>query len=177
MRFYHELTDIIFDNKCECLFEPDILRQAIIKECKMLDIKLKHEYLINIHNTYPCVTLGRNHVYVHKLIAKEAYGDIPKGYVVHHVDSNKLNNMSNNLAIITPSEHSSIHQFENDYKDRRSEEGKWKGINASREATYRSDITVEKINELLQKGLSYDEIAKVLDCGINTVRRRMGYNY
>ena len=177
MRFYHELIDIVFDNKCQCLFEPNILRQSIIKECRLLDIKLKHDYLISIHNTYPSVSIGRNHVYVHKLIAKEIYGDIPNGYVVHHIDGNKLNNMGSNLMVITPSEHSSLHQFENGYKDRRSDEGKLKSINASREANFRSDITEEKIIELQKQGLNYSEISKILHCGENTVKRRMGYNY
>ena len=41
-------------------------------------------------------------------------------------------------------------------------------------ARTRKDVTVEKVAELRNKGLTIPEIAKELNCGINTVNRRLG---
>lgn len=46
---------------------------------------------------------------LHRLIFKKFYGYIPKGYVIHHKDGNKLNNCINNLQLLNKSEHDSYH--------------------------------------------------------------------
>ena len=46
--------------------------------------------------------------YVHRIFA-EHYGMDIDGKVVHHLDKNPLNNARENLQIVTPSEHNSIH--------------------------------------------------------------------
>lgn len=42
---------------------------------------------------------------IHRLVAKEFIGEIPKGYQVHHKDRNKQNNRFDNLEILTCREH------------------------------------------------------------------------
>ena len=56
----------------------------------------------------------------------------------------------------------------------RSEEGKENSINAAKEARRRKDVTKENVLELRNKGLTISEIAAKLNCGINTVNRRLG---
>lgn len=48
---------------------------------------------------------------IHRLVYEETYGIIPEGYVIHHIDENKLNNDISNLQMLTPSEHASIHMM------------------------------------------------------------------
>lgn len=43
---------------------------------------------------------------VHRLVYETFKGIIPKGLVVDHIDSNRLNNIIDNLQLLTPSENS-----------------------------------------------------------------------
>lgn len=43
---------------------------------------------------------------IHRLVAENFIGKIPKGYQVHHIDGNKQNNRVENLEIISTKEHS-----------------------------------------------------------------------
>ena len=111
---------------------------------------------------------------MHILIAEYVNGRIRKGYIVHHKDKNKLNSLSNNLEIMSNIKHSKIHGEERKGIDLRSNEGKTKSLQSAKEARMRKDVTAEKVVELRQKGLTIPEIAKELNCGINTVNRRLG---
>lgn len=44
----------------------------------------------------------------HQLVADTVY-DVPKGFHVHHIDENPLNNRADNLAVLSPSEHHRLH--------------------------------------------------------------------
>lgn len=54
------------------------------------------------------------HYKVHRLVAQTFIGDIPKGYVVHHIDMNKKNPYYKNLLICSRTEHMRIHTEYND---------------------------------------------------------------
>lgn len=45
----------------------------------------------------------------HQYIWIMNYGPIPEGYIIHHIDQNKLNNDISNLQCITKKQHDSIH--------------------------------------------------------------------
>lgn len=49
---------------------------------------------------------------VHRWVAEKFIGPIPHGYVVHHIDRNKLNNDVNNLEIMSQEEHEKEHEWE-----------------------------------------------------------------
>jgi hypothetical protein len=52
---------------------------------------------------------------LHRLIYEAYYGQIPDGYHVHHIDGNKLNNRIDNLQLLSKSEHSSLHNSEENH--------------------------------------------------------------
>ena len=49
---------------------------------------------------------------LHREVWKHHYGDIPKGYHVHHIDENTANNDISNLELLSGSEHLHLHMQE-----------------------------------------------------------------
>lgn len=45
----------------------------------------------------------------HLFVWQQLHGDLPKGYVVHHIDGNERNNLPENLVAMTRREHRRIH--------------------------------------------------------------------
>lgn len=163
-----------FQNECECVVDYGMLYKSIDNKCRSQNCYLHNEYRIVLRNGYPTVCINRQRCYVHILIGELVYGKIRKGYVIHHKDKNKLNAMPNNLELMTSYKHSKIHGEERKGIDLRSEEGKQKSINAAAKARKRSDVTIEKVEKLRRNGFTIPEIAKELNCGVNTVSRRLG---
>lgn len=54
---------------------------------------------------------GSKYVFYHSVVMCQALGitEIPKGFIVHHIDGDKMNNDINNLALTTISGHGKIH--------------------------------------------------------------------
>lgn len=51
-----------------------------------------------------------NGILYHREIYSEHFGEIPKGYLVHHVNDNTLDNHIGNLELVTRAEHNRIHR-------------------------------------------------------------------
>lgn len=65
-----------------------------------------------ISEGYLCVTYKQRKLRIHDLIwcsQPENINYIPKGFVIHHIDTDKLNNDIDNLILITRSDHSKFH--------------------------------------------------------------------
>lgn len=52
-------------------------------------------------------------MYLHKAVYLECYGEVPKGYEIHHIDGNHFNNKANNLIAIPKELHTEIHRIPN----------------------------------------------------------------
>ena len=54
---------------------------------------------------------GSDYVFYHSVVMCEALGitEIPRGFVVHHIDCDKHNNDISNLALVTVSGHGKLH--------------------------------------------------------------------
>lgn len=47
--------------------------------------------------------------YEHHLVARAAYGDVPCGYHIHHVNEQRTDNRAANLQVLSPAEHAKQH--------------------------------------------------------------------
>lgn|SRR3990167_410248 len=64
------------------------------------------------HRGYRVISISGKHILEHNHIwcsQKDNLNYIPKGFVIHHIDCNKLNNLPSNLFLIQKSEHSRLH--------------------------------------------------------------------
>lgn len=163
-----------FVNECNCIVDYDTLLKAIKKKCKSKNCYMHDKYRIVLRNNYPSICINRERYYVHSLIGEQKYGYVRKGYVIHHKDKNKLNAHEDNLELLTAKRHLKNHSKDRIGKDFRSAEGKKRSLDSAKEARTRKDVSIEKINELLESGLTFPEIARELNCGTNTVKRRIG---
>lgn len=60
---------------------------------------------------------GNHHKKLHRLIWEKHYGKpVPEGYVIHHIDGNKLNNAINNLQCVQESLHNKFHNKIKNFK-------------------------------------------------------------
>ena len=64
--------------------------------------------------------------------------------------------------------HSQIHNQGKDYTPCE------KALKKAKKAIYRKEITKEKCEELRKQGLTVSQIANKLNCGVNTINRRLG---
>ena len=163
-----------FNNSCNCIYDEEVLTDAIKLECERRNYQLKEEYKIYLHNGYPSISIGHDKVRIHVIIGKLLYKFVEKGFVIHHKDHNKLNALPNNLEYISNKAHTKLHMSGNDF---RTEKGKWNGINSAKEKRYKNEIKKEEIEEMLSQGKTKYEIARYFNCGVNTIYRRLGYKF
>jgi hypothetical protein len=97
-------------------------------------------------NGYYLITSGKegnNTKYLHRLIWEDFYGcEIPKGYVIHHKNGNKLDNCILNLQLMRKADHDKIHNTGKTLSD----EHKQKISEAQKDKTL-SEETKQKISE------------------------------
>lgn len=63
-----------------------------------------------MNGKYPAIFLNGKNVHIHRIEWEKHYGAIPKGYIIHHKDENKLNCSINNLELLKRGEHVLKHQ-------------------------------------------------------------------
>lgn len=47
--------------------------------------------------------------YIHRQVWEEAYGPIPQGFIMHHINGDKLDNRLKNLTLVTRASHCRLH--------------------------------------------------------------------
>lgn len=64
---------------------------------------------IKIINILGRLHVNNHHWPIYRLVWEAFKGKTPKGYVIHHIDHNKLNDRLDNLMLMTNEEHSRLH--------------------------------------------------------------------
>ncbi len=62
------------------------------------------------NNGYMRVRINGELVLEHRYVWEKHNGQIPKGYQIHHIDEDKLNNKIENLQLMKNSEHQKLHK-------------------------------------------------------------------
>lgn len=166
---------IIFENRCGCIVNYDDLEQAILWYS---DRPLASKKSIYIHQKYPCVSISKEKIHVHRLLgmyyAKEKF---PRNIYVHHIDRNRLNALKNNLETIEDKKHCSMHNkgrkftkehVENLIKHNKKRKGKKLGPYIK--------IPLDEIKNHLKEGKSILAISKIYGCDWNTIKARIVEN-
>ena len=52
-------------------------------------------------------------VLMHRRIAEKKYGQLPKEFIVHHIDGHRDNNNKNNLMLLHRKDHFRLHAIKN----------------------------------------------------------------
>lgn len=158
---------MIFENKCKAIFDKIDLETAIKNKCEQCNKKIKGSYIINLRGGYPSICIAHEHYRLHSLLGEIYY----KNYeIIHHKDGNKLNASKENLVPMTNSEHTKHHHI----IDFVPEEYKKSFGKRMADKIRRSDVTEENVCEMRNQGFTILQISKKLNCGYNTVCRRLG---
>lgn len=85
--------------------------------------------------------------------------EIPKGFIVHHLDENKKNNDINNLALITTTAHNRIHSHEAWNKDIKTPENTIFKQRIAREKSFLK--RAEETAKIYYTGKTQEQVAKL----------------
>ena len=110
---------------------------------------------------------------LHILIWEDWYGkSLPKGYDIHHLNKNRIDNRIQNLQCVEHKTHTSFH-----HKGKTiSFDTRMKISNAQKEDKcwlYRKDVNPNYVKQEALKGKFNSQIAKELNCSTETIRRRL----
>ena len=104
----------------------------------------------------------KKYEYEHRMVWKKFFGDIPKGFVIHHKDGNKLNNDISNLVLMNAKEHAQMH-------------AKQRGLGKDRVGNEPANKTckelIEKIKNMRLNGALLSQIAKATGLSYVTVQK------
>jgi len=160
-----------FINECNCVYEHNVLEKAILFECKNRGIDPRDTYKIYNYRGYAGISIKHDKVSVHRLLGEYMVNmKLDKNIHVHHIDGNKMNNTISNLQVIRSNLHTKEHNLiQYVSKDKLKENAR-----LGAEKIKRNDVTKDAIFYLRNKGMTIKEIAEKLNCGYNTVCRRLG---
>ena len=113
-------------------------------------------------NGYKIITINNRRIYEHRLVWEQHYGIIPKGYQIHHINGNKLDNKIENLELISQKEHLKKHSKENHFGKNRI------GI----EPTNKTSVEIRhKIKQLRFSGMLLKDICIEVGLSYPTVQK------
>lgn len=163
---------VCFENCCNAIYDEEELVKAAIWYAEKPICRHKK---VSMHGKYPSVSIYEAKIHIHRLLMMYWLGgEIPCGFQVHHIDGNKLNASKENLALVPAGTHQSYHNSGKTL----SAEHRQKISNRNRERRgirhkpKKSGITPQMIYEMRTSGMSFNEIAKVVELDWGCVKQR-----
>ncbi len=174
-----EQKPIIFDNQCGCLFDSNLLSEALI--WYFYPRPIYHKKRITLWRGYPAVTARNVTLHVHRLLGlysllkKIVSGRTSKSLVIHHKDNNVLNCQIYNLEVKLYGEHISKHLkgkgFTTEHRAGIGEANRRrKGMKMKKK------YEMSDLKNLLDSGLSINKISQIYGCDWSTVKNRINEN-
>ncbi len=168
----HEQKPIKLVNYCGAVYDNNELASALLWYAREPVCRMKRVFM---SGRYPAVSIREEKIHIHRLLMLYwTNGHIPDGYVVHHLDGNKLNASRENLCLVSSSFHSSQHnkgrELSQVHRERLSlANHKRKGI---RHKAKKPEITPEQVYKMRSAGLSFNKISKSLGLDWCCVKQR-----
>lgn len=100
------------ENRAAATLPPDVTDPIGVSRYGIPSGSYLVVYLCHTHPLFP-LTFGQGWEFVHRLVARMVFGQLRKGWEVHHRDGNRHNNHPGNLMLIDPAGHAHLHKFIN----------------------------------------------------------------
>ena len=164
--------DISLTNACEALFDENDLINAMLW---FSDKPIQRSKRISLHGIYPSVSLGDKKIHIHRLLMMFWINSKHlSGYVVHHLDGNRLNATKENLTLFPAIAHGSVHNKGKVLSEiHKSKIGKRNRERKGRRRNYtKRNVTAKMVYDLKSKGLSFNKISSILNLDWGCVKQR-----
>ncbi len=164
----------VYNVPCKCpvcgevryLKRKEPLNYCLIRRCRYCakPKTIGKKYLAR--NGYIMIQTPDGWKYEHRFVWEQHYGSIPKGFIIHHKNHDKTDNRVENLELLLKKKHDAI-------ESRKQWELRHNGILPYRKVPNQKDFDENLLKELLMKGLSIRQIAKMFNVSHGTIRRNI----
>lgn len=93
-------------NTCNAIYDEATVVKGILDF--ITDGPVAANKKVFMYGRYPAVSVRQHKLHLHRIVWFAVNGGIPYGHYVHHKDGNRLNNLIENLELMTASEHQRI---------------------------------------------------------------------
>lgn len=163
---------ILFKNKSNCIVDEIELEKAILW---FQDKPTTSNKTIYLHGKYPCVSIHKNKIHVHRLLMSYKLNrKLSYDEHVHHINGNKLDARLENLCILNNSTHMSKHNKNKtitlEHKEKiRMANKKRRGVKNRRKYL----IQEKDLVSMLKEGMSIEKISKEYGCNWDVIKARI----
>lgn len=108
---------------------------------------------VYVDGEYPAIFLHNKNEHIHKLEWKKYFGNIPKGFIIHHINNNKFDWNITNLELLSRSDHIKKHKSvvkRKGHKIIAYKENYCEVFNSIKECAIKCDTYESSINRILK---------------------------